>query len=161
MNRNRRQTAKRNFAGIIHLRRILPDCVLFLVPLLLLALFLPHPVSGGNPEEYRGMFPVPAQYLTAADTAGAVMPLPDYLTGTFRKQELWLSSDRPRFYLGRPDPPISLELETPVIHRTRSSICIKDRVLTNCRKFLKFSLHVRAGPDCFSDFRELTGVHAG
>lgn len=154
MNRNAEQTAERNFAGIIRLRRILPDCVLFLIPLLILPLFLKYSLFSEAPEEYSRLSPASVQHLAVPDTGSAVLPLPDYLTGTFRMPELWLSDDRPRFCLGRLDSPAILNPESSVLTLMHTNICIKDRVLTNCRKFLKFSLHVRAGPAAFPVFRE-------
>ena len=81
MDRNEAQAAGRNSAGNIRLRRILPDCVLFLIPLLLLPFFLRHSFSGGNPEEYRRI-PVPVQHLIVSDAGAVFSPLPDCMSGT-------------------------------------------------------------------------------
>lgn len=158
MDRNEAQAAGRNSAGNIRLRRILPDCVLFLIPLLLLPFFLRHSFSGGNPEEYHAMSPVPVQNRTVSGMGSAVIPLPDYLSGDFRMPEPWLSDNRPRFYPGRPELPAVLNLEVQLLLLARTSICIEDRVLTNCRKFLKFSLHVRAGPAPVPVFRKFDQI---
>lgn len=158
MDRNEAQTAERNFAGIIRLRRILPDCALFLISLLILPFFLRYSFFGKNPEECRAMHSVSLQHGTVPDAGSTVFPLPDYLSGISRVPEHWLSDDRPRFYLERPELPAALNLESSVRPLMRTNICVKDRVLTNCRKFLKFSLHVRAGPLSFPVFREFNQV---
>lgn len=157
MDRNEAQAAGRNSAGNIRLRRILPDCVLFLIPLLLLPFFLRHSFSGGNPEEYRRI-PVPVQHLIVSDAGAVFSPLPDCMSGTLRMPEHWLSDNRPRFYPGRPELPAVLNLEVQLLLLARTSICIEDRVLTNCRKFLKFSLHVRAGPAPVPVFRKFDQI---
>lgn len=158
MNRNEAQTAERNSTGNIRLRRILTDCVLFLIPLLLLPFFLRYVIFGKNPEECRAMSPVSIQHWTVQDAFSAVLPLPDYLNGISRIPDPRLYDDRPRFYPGRPEPPAALNLEPSIFLPVRISICVKDRILMNCRKILKYSQHVRAGPLSFPVFQEFNQV---